>query len=139
MLLTIHTDGGARSNPGPAAIGIVVTDEQNNEIYTHAEFLGIATNNEAEYKAILHALSWLKNKATPFAPSAVMCKLDSKLVVEQLNKVWKIKEDRLRVYALECWQLIEAIPYPINFTHIRREHNKIADALVNQALDAHMS
>src|SRR5690554_3087034 len=134
MSLIIHTDGGSRSNPGNAAIGVVVF--HNNEcIYEQATYIGIATNNEAEYRGLLAALEWLQQNVSEF-PSGipVICKLDSKLVVEQLNKNWKIKEPRMAELAQKCWNIMATLPFKITLTHVRRAENAAADALVNQAL-----
>lgn len=134
--LFIFTDGGSRGNPGAAAIGVFVTDENGAVIFEHGQYLGISTNNEAEYEAFLASLTWLHSYLKTQAADQVVWQLDSKLVVEQLNKNWKIKEDRLRSKAQNCWQLLEALQVPYTITHVRRELNKEADRLVNQALDA---
>ena len=136
MKLKIFTDGGSRGNPGDAGIGIVVYNvETNKVIFEHSGFIGVATNNEAEYKALLKALEWLsENKKNT---ESVDFFLDSKLVVEQINKNWKIKDDRMRKFANEAWSILEKFDFKTVFLHIKREKNKEADLLVNQALDAH--
>lgn len=138
MNIVIHTDGGARGNPGKAAIGVAVFvgDEC---VYELASFIGVATNNEAEYQALIAALEWLlvnQENLQAKAAALVVLKLDSKLVVEQVNKNWKIKEARLRALAEKCWALLEEITLPTRITHVLRAENFAADALVNQALDA---
>lgn len=142
--IVIFTDGGSRGNPGPAAIGIFVTTQNTPEetpevVYQQGSFLGQSTNNEAEYEAILQSLTWLTAYLSTTSAENVTWKLDSKLVVEQLNKNWKIKEDRLRLKAQECWQLLSALSVPYSLTHVPREQNKEADRLVNQALDSQSS
>lgn len=142
--LLIFTDGGSRGNPGAAAIGVFVTtkvtpDQTPEVIYQYGAYVGFATNNEAEYEAFLTSLKWLTEYLTNHQVQRVTWQLDSKLVVEQLNKNWKIKEDRLRLKAQECWQLLTALSLPYSITHIPRELNHEADRLVNQALDAQAS
>ncbi|MCB9813482.1 MAG: ribonuclease HI family protein [Pseudomonadales bacterium] len=145
MNLKIFTDGGSRGNPGNAGIGVVVyqvEDETDfNDIfnfktkYEFSGFIGTATNNEAEYKALLKAIEWLSSNSE--GVKSVDFYLDSKLVVEQINKNWKIKEERLKKFAVEIWTNVSKFNFDIKFIHVRREKNKEADKLVNQALDAH--
>lgn len=137
MQLHIFTDGGSRGNPGDAAIGGIVLASNKTLLYEFSKYIGLATNNEAEYQAVLHALEWvLKYKKKEKVVSATF-HLDSKLVVEQLNQNWKIKEPRMRTLAGKCWEAVEQISSEITFVHIKREKNKEADLLVNQALDSH--
>lgn len=135
MQIEIFTDGGSRGNPGAAAIGVVVKNGVE-VLYEAGKTIGVATNNEAEYQAILLSLEWLKT--TDLAPQiqTITWKLDSKLVVEQLNKRWKIKEPRMREFAQKAWLDLGMLPITFKITHIPREQNAAADALVNQALDA---
>ncbi|MDQ5951443.1 MAG: ribonuclease [Patescibacteria group bacterium] len=134
MTLTIHTDGGSRGNPGQAAIGVVVFQD-GTTIAELKQTIGVATNNEAEYQAVLHSLEWLANHQFSESPTEVLWKLDSKLVVEQLSKNWKIKEPRMMDLAQKCWQALNALRMQHRFIHVPRAENKEADALVNQALD----
>lgn len=135
----INTDGGSRGNPGPAAIGIVFYDENESIIYSYKECVGVATNNEAEYRAIVKALKillksqWYKNNIGN--ESKVICRLDSQLVVEQINGNYKIKKDHIQVFNNEIRDLLSQIKIKIEFVHILREKNKDADKLVNLALD----
>lgn len=131
--LTIFTDGGARSNPGPAGIGVVVyRDEQ--VVWQLGQSIGTATNNEAEYQAFLTSLDWVL--AQPQADiTHIVWKLDSKLVVEQLNKNWKVKEARLQVFVQQAWKKLSTLPYSFQITHVPREQNAVADGLYNTALD----
>lgn len=134
MELFAFTDGGSRGNPGDAGIGGAVYSSQEEIIYEFSKYIGEATNNEAEYTAISTLLEWLtsQNEITK-----VTIFLDSKLVVEQLNRKWKIKEPRLQEFANTCWKLMKQISFPIELQHIPREKNKHADMLVNRALDAY--
>ncbi len=134
--LEIYTDGGARGNPGPAGIGVFVIDEQQQQIFSQSKFIGQATNNEAEYKAFLTSLEWLKTHLKSASISEVEWFLDSKLVVEQVNQNWKIKEKRLLELAQQAWRDLTSLNCKFRISHVRREENKQADALVNEALDA---
>lgn len=135
----INTDGGSRGNPGPAAIGIVFSDNSGKEIYSYKEFIGQGTNNEAEYRAIIKALDilvkshWfsLKNDSG----GEVVCRLDSQLVVEQINGNYKVKQDHIKILISELREITGQIRLKITFSYIPREENKMADKLVNQALD----
>lgn len=143
-ILRIFTDGGSRGNPGNAATGVVIfkvsekisfdETKQCEIVYENSDFIGVATNNEAEYKALIKALEWLSKNLSEIEKVEVY--LDSKLVVEQVNKNWKIKDSRMIKFANDIWKILESIEVDIKFFHIRREKNSEADALVNQALDA---
>lgn len=133
--LKIFTDGGARGNPGPAGIGVVVFDEAQDEVFQHSEFLGQATNNEAEYKALLASLEWLRDYANEQSIDEVEWFLDSKLVVEQISRRWKIKEARLQTLAQQAWEILGSFKFNYSFHHVPREKNAIADGLANQAMD----
>ncbi|MEK9156009.1 MAG: ribonuclease HI family protein [Patescibacteria group bacterium] len=135
----INTDGGSRGNPGPAAIGVVFSDEAGNIIHTHKEYIGKATNNEAEYQALIRACEilgkskWLKENDGN--GGEVVCRLDSKLVVEQLGGNYKIKQDHLRELIDKIKNFVQTHKIRISFIHVPREQNKLADKLVNEALD----
>lgn len=135
----INTDGGSRGNPGPAGIGIVFYDENSNEIHNCKEYIGDTTNNQAEYRAILKALQVLvKSKwflTNNNAGSHVVCRLDSKLVVEQINGNYKVKNEGISVVLDLLNNIRKDIKLNIKFAHVRREENKRADQLVNEALD----
>lgn len=135
MQLLAFTDGGSRGNPGDAGIGGVVYNSQEEIIHEFSAYIGLATNNEAEYTAVAALLEWLV--ASQNEISKVSIYLDSKLVVEQLNRKWKIKEPRLQEFANNCWKLMKQVSFPIELQHVPREKNKHADMLVNRALDAH--
>ena len=139
--LVIFTDGGSRGNPGPAGIGIHV--EKNGEtLFEKSAFIGTGTNNIAEYEAIKQALQWLLSYLSPTSghrSQDVQCFLDSQLVVEQLSGRYKIKQPHILKYVQEIRVIIEQCRVKVKFTHIPREKNKRADALVNQALDAELS
>jgi len=132
-ILNIFTDGGARGNPGPAGIGVHVENQAGASVYDFAQFLGVATNNIAEYKALLAAVSWLE-KQEHVAEANFF--LDSKLVVEQISRRWKIKEEHLQKLASAIWQKLAGLKCSYKFTHIPREKNQLADALANSAMDS---
>lgn len=137
--LYINTDGGSRGNPGPAGIGVVFCDGEGNLIHSHKEFIGHATNNQAEYKAIVKALDAL-SKSTWFSKNnnqdcKVICRLDSKLVVEQINGNYKVKNEGISILLDKLNTIKQDMKIGLSFVHIPREENKMADKLVNEALD----
>lgn len=132
----IFTDGGARGNPGPAAIGVVAKVGETI-LHEEARFLGHQTNNEAEYAAFQSSLTWLLSYLAEHATEvmSIVWNLDSMLVVEQLTRRWKIKEPRLQVLAQEIWQNLAKVSCTYQIQYIPRAQNAHADRLVNQALD----
>jgi len=127
--LIIYTDGGARNNPGPAGIGIVIKDETGNVLETHKEYIGEKTNNQAEYKALIKALEIVRGKT-----KKIDFFLDSQLVVNQLKGLFKVKNSDIRNYLFKIRTLEQKFD-EITYTFIPREKNKHADKLVNQAID----
>ena len=129
----MFTDGGSRNNPGSAGIGVWV--ETLNEKY--GEYIGIKTNNEAEYEALIFGLKKQKQLlGKGKAKSAeIVCYLDSELVVKQLGHEYKLSEEHIQKLFIQIWNLMLDFK-KVSFHHIPREKNKIADALVNEALDA---
>lgn len=130
--IVIYTDGGSRGNPGPAGIGIWI--ETLNKKY--GECIGIKTNNDAEYEALIFGLKKVKSllgktKAKGFE---IDCYLDSELVVRQLNHQYKLKEGRIQKYFIEIWNLMLDFK-AVKFIHVPREKNTVADKMVNDALD----
>lgn len=135
----IYTDGGARGNPGPAAIGVVINGPI--EVKKYSEYIGKATNNEAEYQAVIFALKKLKQligKEKAKSEADVEIHLDSELLANQLNGEYKIKEKDLQLLFLEVWNLKQDFK-SVSFKYIPREDNRGADRLVNQALDKELS
>lgn len=134
--LVIFTDGGARGNPGPAGAGVYVVDQVGQEVFSQHSFLGTCTNNEAEYLALELAIVWLINYLQDNGDLVgVEFNLDSKLVVEQMNRRWKIKEPRLYQLALRNLRLLDQVGVSYEINYIPREKNKRADLLANQAMD----
>lgn len=130
--VTLYTDGGARGNPGPAAVGIVISDEHGNVLKEFGKYLGVATNNKAEYQALLYGLE----AAHTLKATEVMCFLDSELVVKQLKQEYKVKDVGLQSLFLRVWNVAQQFK-KVTYTHVPREKNKRADELVNFALDEH--
>jgi len=126
----IYTDGGARGNPGPAGIGAVLYNEDQEVLAEISKYLGQATNNQAEYKALIFGLK----KALELEAQEVSCYLDSELVVRQLNREYKVKNKDLAPLFLEVHNISLGFK-KITFTHIPREKNKQADKLANEAMD----
>lgn len=129
--LILWTDGGARGNPGPAGIGVVMTDAQGEVVAEIAEYIGEATNNQAEYRALIAGLT----RARELAATVVDIRMDSELVVRQLNGEYKVKNENMKPLYVQATALLKTFArYTIQ--HVRREQNAEADKLVNQALDA---
>ncbi|MBP6860621.1 MAG: reverse transcriptase-like protein [Candidatus Pacebacteria bacterium] len=135
MRFYIQADGGARGNPGPAGSGAVVRDAEGNTILEVSEFIGHATNNVAEYTAIIRALEGLKERLGADASQAtVTIEMDSKLVVEQMEGRWKVKHPNMRPLAARAAVLALSFGH-VSYAHIPREKNGAADALANAAMD----
>ncbi len=128
---TLHTDGGARGNPGPAGIGVVLKDAAGEVVGEIAEGIGATTNNVAEYKALIAGLKLALEKG--FTELDVY--MDSELVVSQVKGEWKIKKDTLRPLAVEARSLMNRFE-DLSIGHVRREENADADKLANQGMDA---
>lgn len=130
-IVVVHTDGGARGNPGPAGTGVVIKTETGQILYAVGEYIGETTNNVAEYKALIRAL----DTAAKLGATEVKVNMDSELIVKQMNGQYKIKEPTLQELAGQVLKLKNAFAQ-VSFTHVRREYNQEADRLVNQAIDA---
>jgi len=128
--IIIHSDGGARGNPGPAGIGAVLNAEDGIVLAEISKYLGETTNNQAEYKALIAGLE----KAKELKAEEVDCYLDSELVVKQLNHEYKVKNADLATLFLQVHNLSLSFK-KITFIHVRREYNKEADRLANEAMD----
>lgn len=134
--LIIYTDGGSRGNPGPAAFGVVFKDEHGTILKKYGETLGVRTNNEAEYEAVVFAF----RKATQLYGSAklkntaIEIRMDSQLAVEQLSGRYKIENAKLQPLFMKIWNLQVELGRAA-FVYIPREQNKDADRMVNEALD----
>ena len=131
MKVRLFTDGGARGNPGPAAYGYVLEAEDGTVLDARGEAIGVATNNVAEYRALLAGLA----KAAELGLRDVEVVSDSELLVKQMRGEYKIKNEALRELADEAERLEDRLGR-VTYTAVRREHNELADRLVNEALDA---
>lgn len=135
-VLVIHTDGGSRGNPGPAACAFV-SEFDGKILQKQSKFLNISTNNIAEYQGVLLALEWLLGSKEKLPVDEALFFLDSELVVRQLTGVYKIKKPELQVLSLKIKNKINETNKKIFFRNIPREQNKTADRLVNEELDKH--
>jgi ribonuclease HI len=127
----LSTDGGARGNPGPAAFGYVLEAEDGTVLAAHGERIGVATNNVAEYRALVAGLE----KALELAVDEVDVVSDSQLLVRQMTGEYRVKNEALRRLSLEAAALARRLGR-VTYRSVPREHNELADRLVNEALDA---
>jgi ribonuclease H / adenosylcobalamin/alpha-ribazole phosphatase len=128
---TLWTDGGARGNPGPAAYGYVLEAQDRTVLAAHGEAIGTATNNVAEYRALIAGLE----KAAELGVDALEVVSDSELLVKQMRGEYKVKNETLRGLFEQATDLANRLG-SVRYTAVRREHNELADRLVNEALDA---
>jgi ribonuclease H / adenosylcobalamin/alpha-ribazole phosphatase len=126
----LSTDGGARGNPGPAAYGYVLEAEDGTVLDARGEAIGVATNNVAEYRALVAGLA----KAVELGLDELEVVSDSELVVKQMRGEYKVKNATLAELKAEAEGLARRLPKVV-YTAVRREHNELADRLVNEALD----
>ena len=134
MKARLWTDGGARGNPGPAAFAYVLETEDGTVLAAHGEAIGVATNNVAEYRGLVEGL----RKAAELQVDELEVVSDSELLVHQMRGDWKVKNDALRELWSEANDLARKLG-KVTYTAVRREHNELADSLVNEALDANGS
>jgi probable phosphoglycerate mutase len=127
----LSTDGGARGNPGPAAYGYVLETDDGTVLDARGAAIGVATNNVAEYRALIAGLL----KAVELGVDEVEVVSDSELMVKQMRGEYRVKNEALKQLSLEAARLARRIPR-VSYTAVRREHNELADRLVNEALDA---
>ena len=131
MTTKLFTDGGARGNPGPAAYGYVLEAEDGTVLAAEGATIGVATNNVAEYRALIAGLE----RAVELALPELEVVSDSELLVKQMTGEYRVKNEALRELSLEAARLARRIG-SVTYTAVRREHNELADRLVNEALDA---
>lgn len=135
-ILNVFTDGGARGNPGPSAVGVYIADENNKKIAGFGKTIGTATNNVAEYKAVIEAFDWIiENKKLLLRNARINFFLDSKLVCCQIIGIFKVKNVTLKDLLLDVRDREGQINLQVFYRHIPREQNTKADAFVNAALD----
>jgi probable phosphoglycerate mutase len=131
MKARLYTDGGARGNPGPAAFAYVLETDDGTVLASHGEKIGVATNNVAEYRGLVAGLA----KALELAVPDVEVVSDSELLVKQMRGEYKVKNEALRELSLEAARIARQLD-SVEYRHVRRAHNELADRLVNEALDA---
>ena len=131
MKATLWTDGGARGNPGPAAFAYVLEAEDGTSLAAHGEAIGIATNNVAEYSALVAGLE----KAAELGVQELEVISDSELMVKQMRGEYRVKNEALRELWAQAGRAARGLG-SVRYTAVRREHNALADRLVNEALDA---
>lgn len=129
--LIIYTDGASRGNPGPASYGVYITDEDGYSTELKGT-LGNQTNNFAEYTAVIEALKWLSSNSEKTAE----LRSDSELLIKQLKGEYKVKSETIKPLHAEIKNILQAFKLNVQFKHIRREFNKEADRLANEALDS---
>jgi ribonuclease HI len=127
---SLHTDGGARGNPGPAGIGVVLEDERANVLAEVARGIGVTTNNVAEYEALIAGLELARERGVKRLEVFV----DSELVASQVRGEWKIRNDRLRALAVRARSLLDGFEAAV-VTHVPRARNARADRLANRGMD----
>lgn len=127
--LRVFTDGASKGNPGPAGIGVFIKKNGREEI-KHSEYIGIASNNVAEYKAVLKAVEL----CIPFKPDSVHIYSDSQLVVNQVKNVYKISDSKLKKLYVKLMSKLMSLP-SWNIKHITRDKNEVADLLANKAIE----
>lgn len=138
MDINVYTDGGSRGNPGISGYGLVIYDDSNQKIiYKESKFLGIKTNNEAEYLGLIAALEWIDKNHLQFEISKVNFFADSQLLIRQLQGIYKVKSPNLSPLFIKAQQLLNKMALNYSFKDIRRESNELADKLANQAMDKH--
>lgn len=130
MRLTLYTDGGSRGNPGPAGIGIYAVEKESGREWRYGEYIGSTTNNIAEYHALCYALDRCLERGV----SEVEIYMDSELIVKQIKGIYKVKNEGLLPYYKKIKEMLSGIK-KTSITHVLREKNKVADSLVNRALD----
>jgi len=137
QIYEIYSDGGSRGNPGPGASAFIVY--KNKELlYQKGFFLPHTTNNIAEYFAVLMAVTWLSKNFSKAEKLKILYSLDSELVVKQLQGVYKIKNEKLKIIFVKIKKIILDSKFGITFQHIPREKNKAPDAIVNKVLDENL-
>ncbi len=135
--VVLHTDGGARGNPGPAGAGAVLYDESGKTIKEASKYLGEKTNNYAEYSAVILGLEMVSKYfgKAQCKNLDVTVRMDSELICKQLNGEYQIKEETLFPLYIKVHNLLVSTFSNVTFEHVRREKNKHADALANEAMD----
>lgn len=131
--ITVFSDGGSRGNPGPSACGFIIS-RGKSILFKDGVYLGVNTNNFAEYMGVYHSLKWIVENVEIDKDINIKYFLDSELLVKQLNGLYKVKSPNLKNIYYDIKKMVQTIPL-IKFIHVYREKNEIADSLVNKTLD----
>lgn len=135
MNINVYTDGGSRGNPGHSGYGLAIYDDDQKIIFTDSQYLGIKTNNEAEYAGLIGALNWINDNQEKLKISKINFYADSQLMIRQMQGIYKVKAPNLIPIFHQAQGLINLISSPIVFKDVRRDFNKLADQLANSAMD----
>ncbi|MBI1808061.1 MAG: ribonuclease HI family protein [Ignavibacteria bacterium] len=135
MTIYAYTDGASRGNPGESGIGIILRDEQGNVIFSAGGYIGTATNNIAEYQALLACLK----KALTLRCKRLIVHSDSQLMVRQLQGTYRVKDKALQKYYQQAHRLLSSASFTFEIIHVEREHNHDADLLANSGIDSRQS
>ena len=135
MNLDVYTDGGACGNPGPAGFGLVI-NSGSDTLFQQSQFLGVKTNNEAEYLGFIAALNWIRDNITRYPIKSIRFHSDSQLMVRQMQGVYKVKAGNIRPLYNQAQDLLSRINLPVQFNHVPRGQNQLADKLANVAMDS---
>jgi ribonuclease HI len=135
MNINVYTDGGSRGNPGHSGYGLVIYDDDQKIIFQESKYLGIKTNNEAEYAGLIGALNWINNNQNSLNFSKINFFADSQLMIRQMQGIYKVRSPNLIPIFKTAQNLVSSISPPLSFTDVRRDFNKLADQLANEAMD----
>ena len=135
MKLSVYTDGGSRGNPGISGFGVAILDDTGQVIAKLSKFIGIKTNNEAEYSALIEALTWLNDSKAKFSIDYVNFYSDSQLMVRQVQGKYQVKADNIKPLIAAVRSLLTQLDISYQFNEILRDKNKLADELANHAMD----
>jgi ribonuclease HI len=135
MNLSIYTDGGSRGNPGRSGCGLVVYDDLDNILFQQSLYLGIKTNNQAEYSGLVSALNWLSSNQQNYSIDKASIFMDSQLIIRQMQGIYKVKSKNLIAHFQKAKDIVSQLSFPISFKHVLRDKNTLADELANSAMD----
>lgn len=140
MKVSVYTDGGSRGNPGPSGFGVVIQEEDLDSepsriIAKLSKYIGVGTNNEAEYYALIEALYWLRDNLEIHHITDVTFYADSQLMVRQLQGKYKVKAENIRPLFTTATAVLQDLKINYQFSDIPREQNSLADQLANEAMD----
>lgn len=132
MTINAYIDGASRGNPGESGVGILLKDERGNVLYSVGGYIGRATNNIAEYVALIECLK----RAEAFSCSKLLVHSDSELMVRQVQGTYRVKNEGLRKYYQRVYRMLQKIPFEFEIQHVARENNHDADMLANVGIDS---